>query len=293
VIADATPYPSKGRSETLKKTLLNTASKTLDLIESFRKATCPACHGYATEHLNKSGSFGRAIVRVLPATAKSHPAEATAPVDQPSPIFDDDADRRLLANFCLKEAKQPSKKRSSRGSRAIPPRNTNGRCACMWSSPCCGSCWLQPIAGDVSTRPPAGWQRGRRPLLERTREKVIVFAKGGWGIFYLAESSLLLGVKLKDRLPRIQQEILAKDRRLVGPRCVCRNLSHRVAVCLDVISSTRTKLSHRHAPGDRSPRPHPGTTIGKYLPVRDLRNQTEGHRSFEAQRLPELLVTTI
>jgi hypothetical protein len=107
VIADATPYPSKGRSETLKKTLLNTASKTLDLIESFRMATCPACHGYATEHLNKSGSFGRAIVRVLPATAKSHPAEATAPVDQPSPIFDDDADRRLLANFCLKEAKQP------------------------------------------------------------------------------------------------------------------------------------------------------------------------------------------
>jgi hypothetical protein len=38
---------------------------------------------------------------------------------------------------------------------------------------------------------PVGWQRWRRRLLEQTRERVIVFAQGYYGIFHLAEYSLL------------------------------------------------------------------------------------------------------
>jgi hypothetical protein len=59
---------------------------------------------------------------------------------------------------------------------------------------------------------PVGWQRWRRQLLEQTRDKVIVLAQGYYGIFPLAEYSLLLGVKLKDVPPGIgtRQEILAK-----------------------------------------------------------------------------------
>ena len=63
-------------------------------------------------------------------------------------------------------------------------------------------------------REPVGWQRWRRQLLEQTRDQVIVFAQGCYGIFHLAEYSLLLGVKLKDVPPGIgtRQQVLAKYR---------------------------------------------------------------------------------
>jgi hypothetical protein len=59
---------------------------------------------------------------------------------------------------------------------------------------------------------PVGWQRWRRQLLARTRAHVIIFAQGCYGIFHIAEYSLLLGVKLKDVPPGIGplREILAK-----------------------------------------------------------------------------------
>ena len=59
---------------------------------------------------------------------------------------------------------------------------------------------------------PVGWQRWRRQLLEQTRDQVIVFAQGYYGIFHLAEYSLLLGVKLKDVPPGIGTlpEVLAR-----------------------------------------------------------------------------------
>jgi hypothetical protein len=59
---------------------------------------------------------------------------------------------------------------------------------------------------------PVGWQRWRRQLLEQTRDKVIVFAQGWYGIFHIAEFALLVGVKLKDRPPGIgtPEEVLAK-----------------------------------------------------------------------------------
>jgi hypothetical protein len=50
---------------------------------------------------------------------------------------------------------------------------------------------------------PVGWQRWRRQLLEQNRDKMIVFAQGYYGIFHVAEYSLLLGAKLKDVPPGI------------------------------------------------------------------------------------------
>jgi hypothetical protein len=54
--------------------------------------------------------------------------------------------------------------------------------------------------------------RRAEEFLVRTRDKVIVFAQGHYGIFHLAEYSLLLGVKLKDVPPAIggHQQVLAK-----------------------------------------------------------------------------------
>jgi hypothetical protein len=50
--------------------------------------------------------------------------------------------------------------------------------------------------------------------LEQTRDQVIVFAQGSFGIFQLAEYSLLLGVKLKDVSPEVgnRPQVLAKHR---------------------------------------------------------------------------------
>jgi hypothetical protein len=61
---------------------------------------------------------------------------------------------------------------------------------------------------------PLGWQRWRRQLLEQTRDMVIIFAEDCYGIFHIAEYSLLLGVKLKDVPPGIgtRPQILAKYR---------------------------------------------------------------------------------
>ena len=59
---------------------------------------------------------------------------------------------------------------------------------------------------------PVGWQRWRRQLLEQTRDLVIVFAEGCYGIFHMVEYSLLLGINIKDRPPGIgtRPQILAK-----------------------------------------------------------------------------------
>jgi hypothetical protein len=57
-----------------------------------------------------------------------------------------------------------------------------------------------------------GWRCSRRQLWEQTRNQVIVFAHGSYGIFHLAEYSLLLGVRLNDIPPEIgsRQQVLAK-----------------------------------------------------------------------------------
>jgi hypothetical protein len=134
-----------------------------------------------------------------------------APVEKPLPVFDDYDDRSLIENCCIKETKQqwdlghPPQKNE----RAVRVHvvftllmfalATAYRLQCEWEA----------MGGEL-----IGWQRWRRQLLERTREKVIVFAQGYYGIFHLAEYSLLVGVKLKDPPPGIgtRKDILAKYR---------------------------------------------------------------------------------
>jgi hypothetical protein len=52
----------------------------------------------------------------------------------------------------------------------------------------------------------------RRQLLEQTRDHVLVFAQDSYGIFHLAEYSLLLGITIKDRPDGTgtRRQILAK-----------------------------------------------------------------------------------
>ena len=66
--------------------------------------------------------------------------------------------------------------------------------------------------GEATGGEPVGWQRWRRQLLEQNRDKVIVCAQGSYGIFHVAEYSLLLGAKRKDVPPGIGtlQEIRAR-----------------------------------------------------------------------------------
>jgi hypothetical protein len=69
-------------------------------------------------------------------------------------------------------------------------------------------------ARETTGGEPVGWQRWRRQLCKQSRDKVIVFAEGHYGIFHLAEYSLLLGVKLNDIAPDIgsRQQVWTKYR---------------------------------------------------------------------------------
>jgi Transposase DDE domain len=134
-----------------------------------------------------------------------------ASVEHPLQPFDDDDARSLIENCCIKEAKQqwelghPPQKND----RAVRVHvvftllmfalATASRLQCA-----------QQARGDESV----GWQRWRRQLFEQTRDLVIVFAQGYYGIFHIAEYSLLVGVRITDRPPGIGtcQEVLAKYR---------------------------------------------------------------------------------
>jgi hypothetical protein len=132
-----------------------------------------------------------------------------APVDQPLRPFDDYDDRSLIENCCIKEAKQqwdlghPPQKTE----RAVRVHVVFTLLMFALATAYRLQCEREAIGGA-----PVGWQRWRRQLLEQTREQVIVFAQGAYGIFHLAEYSLLVGVKLKDVPPGIgtRQDILAK-----------------------------------------------------------------------------------
>jgi hypothetical protein len=133
------------------------------------------------------------------------------PVQQPLQPFDDDDDRSLIENCCIKEAKQ-------QWDLGHPPQKTERavRIHVMFTLLmfALATAYRLQCEREATGGEPVGWQRWRRQLLEQTREQVIVFAQGYYGIFHLAEYSLLVGVKLKDRPPGIgtRQEILAKYR---------------------------------------------------------------------------------
>jgi hypothetical protein len=133
------------------------------------------------------------------------------PVEKPLQAFDDDDDRSLIETCCIKEAKQ-------QWNLGHPPQKTEraGRVHVLFTLLMFAlatayrlQCEREAMAGE-----PVGWQRWRRQLLEQTRDKVMVFAQGYYGIFHLAEFALLMGVKLKDVPPGIGtcQGILAKYR---------------------------------------------------------------------------------
>jgi Transposase DDE domain len=134
-----------------------------------------------------------------------------ASVQQPLQPFDDDDDRSLIENCCIKEAKQ-------QWELGHPPQKTERavRVHVLFTLLMFALATAYRLQCEREARggEPVGWQRWRRQLLEQTRELVMVFAQGAYGIFHLAEYSLLVGVKLKDVPPGIgtRQELLAKYR---------------------------------------------------------------------------------
>jgi Transposase DDE domain len=134
-----------------------------------------------------------------------------APVDKPLQPFDAYDDRSLIENCCIKESKQ-------QWSLKHPPQNTARAVRVhilftLLMFALATAYRLQAEQDDLGNEP-VGWQRWRRQRLEKSRDHVIVFARDCYGIFQMAEYSLLLGVRLKDVPPGIgtRQEILAKYR---------------------------------------------------------------------------------
>jgi hypothetical protein len=132
-----------------------------------------------------------------------------APVDKPLQPFDDDDDRSLIEKCYIKERKQrwSLKHPPQKAARAMRIHVLFTLLMCALATAYRLQCEQADTGGD-----PVGWQRWRGQLLEQTRDHVIVFAQACYGIFHMAEYSLLLGVKLKDRPPGIgtYEEILAK-----------------------------------------------------------------------------------
>jgi hypothetical protein len=132
-----------------------------------------------------------------------------ASVEKPLQPFDDYDDRSLIENCCIKEAKQ-------QWDLGHPPQK-NERAVrvhvvftlLMFAL---ATAYRLQCERDALGDGPVGWQRWRRQLLEQTRDQVIVFAQGYYGIFHIAEYSLLVGVKLKDVPPEIgsRQQVVAK-----------------------------------------------------------------------------------
>jgi hypothetical protein len=134
-----------------------------------------------------------------------------AAVAKPLQPFDDYDDRSLIENCCIKESKQ-------QWSLKHPPRKTARavRVHVLFTLLmfALATAYRLRCEQEASGGEPVGWQRWRRQLLEQSRDHVIVFAEGCYGIFHLAEYSLLLGVTIKDRPPGIgtRQQVLAKYR---------------------------------------------------------------------------------
>lgn len=135
----------------------------------------------------------------------------TAPVDKPLQPFDDDDDRSLIENCCIKESKQ-------QWNLQHPPQKTARAVrvhvlftVLMFAL---ATAYRLQAEHDDLGKEPVGWQRWRRQLLEKTRDYVIVFARDCYGIFHMAEYSQLLGVRLKEVPPGVgtRQEILTKYR---------------------------------------------------------------------------------
>jgi hypothetical protein len=109
-------------------------------------------------------------------------------VDKPLQPFDDDDDRSLIENCCIKATKpqwdlgHPPQK----SERAVRVHVMFTLLMFALATAYRLQCEREDRGSDL-----VGWQRWRRRLLEQTRDRVIVFAQGYYGIFHLAEYSLL------------------------------------------------------------------------------------------------------
>jgi hypothetical protein len=126
-------------------------------------------------------------------------------------VFDGDDDRNLTANCGFQATKQP-------WDMGHPPQKTERAVRVHMVSTrlmfALATAYRLLREQEATGAEPVGWQHRRRQPLEQTRELVIAYAQGYYGIFHLAEYSLLVGVKLKDRPLGIatRQDILAKYR---------------------------------------------------------------------------------
>lgn len=132
-----------------------------------------------------------------------------APVEQRRQPCDDDDDRSLLENCCIKDAKPP-------WVLGHPPPTTARavRVHVLCTLLLCALTTADrlPDEREVTGGEPMGWQGWRRQLLEQNRDTVIGLAPGDDSLLSVAESSLLLGAKLKDGPPGIgpRQKVLAR-----------------------------------------------------------------------------------
>jgi hypothetical protein len=132
-----------------------------------------------------------------------------ASVETPLQPFDADDERRRIEHGGIKAAKQP-------WALGHPPQQTARavRVHVLFTLLlfALAPAYRLPGEREATGGEPIGWQRWRRQLLEPTRNQVIVFAQGYDGLVHLAEYSLLLGGRLKDKPPGIDtyHDILAK-----------------------------------------------------------------------------------
>jgi Transposase DDE domain len=132
-----------------------------------------------------------------------------AAVDKPLQPFDDYDDRSLIENCCIKEGKQQWRLKHPPQKTARAVRIHVTFTVLMFAL---ATAYRLQCEHEALGQEPVGWQRWRRQLLEQTRDLVIVFAEGCYGIFHMVEYSLLLGINIKDRPPGIgtRLQILAK-----------------------------------------------------------------------------------
>jgi len=130
-------------------------------------------------------------------------------VDKPWRVFDAYDDRRLIENGCIKESQQAwnLKHPPQKTERAVQGHGFFTLAMFALATAYRGRA-EQAAGGDE----PVGWQRWRRQLLQQNRDKVIIFAQGWYGIFHVADYSLLLGVKLQEPPPEIgsRRDVLKK-----------------------------------------------------------------------------------
>ena len=145
-----------------------------------------------------------------------------ASVAQPLQPFDDDDDRRLIENGCIKATKQP-------WDLGNPPQNSeravrvHARFTLRLFA--LATAYRLPCEREAPGGEAVGWPRWRRQLREQTRDQVIVCAQGAYRSFHLAQYSRLLGVKLEHVPPEVgsRPQVLAKLKLPAGGSLLCWN----------------------------------------------------------------------